>query len=98
MKKIFTTLLLSLPMVLLAQEIQYCTIIAQEKQLNDKIKKATIDYGNDSIVVLKDVTLADACNYVGKQGYVLITSYARLGDWTNHYLYFKKDIKKEESD
>lgn len=79
-----------------AQEYEYCTITAQVRQLNDRIKKVTIDYGNDSTIVLTKVSLTDACNYVGKQGFELVSSYIKYGDRDVHYLYFKKEIKKEE--
>ena len=102
MKNLILSLLLLIPCLCFGKQYEYCTIEAREGSLiAHRIKEIKIHFGSDSVLVNpKWKSIEDAANYLGEQGFELITTDVISSDFVWHYLYFKreKESAKKESE
>lgn len=89
---------------------QYCRVIVTGRPLSTKVS-IDVDFGEerkffqgdtrlrDALTgkVKKFSSIVDALNYMGAQGWALVTAF-QTGDSLIYHYYFKKQLKKSESD
>lgn len=100
MKKYILSILLLIPCLGYGKQYEYCTIEAREGSLiAHKIKEIKIHFNSDSIVVNpKWKTIEDAINFLGEQGFELVTTDVISAEFVWHYLYFKREKEQPIQD
>lgn len=91
MKKFILSLFILIPCFVYGKQYEYCTIEASSFNAHN-MKSIKVYFSSDSVYVDPNwKSIEDAANYLGNQGYELVSTDVVKGDFVWHYLYFKRE-------